>query len=291
MSILSNQFLYQDTNIFQAARDWVRAGISVIPLWARDKRPALKAWEPYKTRLPTDDELRAWFQGERNYGVVTGWRGLVVLDFDDLNQYVTWRAEHDIQTFETSTGRGVHLYFFLAESVRAAHLPGLDLIAGGGYVLGPGSVHPSGVVYQVINPAPIARLTTLAEIFPAELIRPAYQPSRPVTPQPEPEPARDPWKVVNQNQVEDVITKIKRQVKLLDFFPEAIPKGGDGRWWMARCPFHDDNHPSFWIDTYRGLCGCYACRFPLPMDVINLVSRLNKTTDREAIKILSVLVR
>lgn len=291
MTIPSDRLSYQDTNIFQAARDWVRAGISVIPLRPRDKRPALWEWEPYKTRLPRPDELRAWFRGERNYGIISGWRSLAVLDFDNLGVYATWRAEHDIQTFEVATARGVHLYFFLAEPSRIYHGSGFDLIAGGGYVLGPGSVHPSGAVYQVISPAPIAHVATLADILPADVAVPAARsPVHQPVVMPEPEPVRDPWQAVNQNQALDVITKIKRQVKILDFFPDAISKGADGRWWVARCPFHDDHNPSFWIDTYRGLCGCYAGCTDRSLDVINLYARMANTTDREAIRNLSVLV-
>jgi hypothetical protein len=50
---------------------------------------------------------------------------------------------------------------------------------------------------------------------------------------------------------------------------------GDARWWMARCPLHDDQHESLWIDNKNGLCGCLAGCTSKPLDVINLYQRLH----------------
>src|SRR5206468_3487336 len=69
------------------ARALVAEGRSVIPVDPRTKRPAIKKWEPFQTRPPTDDELEAWFGGgnpkRHGVGVVTGRiSGLVVIDGD-----------------------------------------------------------------------------------------------------------------------------------------------------------------------------------------------------------------
>lgn len=34
---------------------------------------------------------------------------------------------------------------------------------------------------------------------------------------------------------------------------------GTSGFWNARCPFHDDNRPSMWINPDRGMWGCHAC--------------------------------
>jgi len=42
---------------------------SVVPIRPGEKRPALKKWEPFQTRLPTEDELLSWFGNGSNYGL------------------------------------------------------------------------------------------------------------------------------------------------------------------------------------------------------------------------------
>jgi DNA primase len=71
------------------------------------------------------------------------------------------------------------------------------------------------------------------------------------------------------------IPEIKRRVSLLDLLPDARSTSGDARWWMARCPLHDDQHESLWIDNKNGLCGCLAGCTSKPLDVINLYQRLH----------------
>jgi DNA primase len=57
---------------------------------------------------------------------------------------------------------------------------------------------------------------------------------------------------------------------------------GAGRYRSARCPFHEDKKPSFWIDTELQIWGCHRCG--IKGDVINLFSKLAGKTNGEAIK-------
>jgi putative DNA primase/helicase len=93
-----------------------------------------------------------------NYGIVTGTiSGLVVLDVDGPEgeeSLHALKAKYGRlpKTTTVMTGRGYHLYFRLpSRPIRnsAARLgPGLDIRGEGGYVVGPGSVHHSGEVYE-----------------------------------------------------------------------------------------------------------------------------------------------
>jgi hypothetical protein len=104
--------------LLEVARLYIAAGYSVIPLIYRprdesaSKRPAIRAlaevgstrikrngktigtWIPYQTRMPTDEELVAWFGGKtrRNIGVVTGAisGNLVFCDIDSKVIYAEW---------------------------------------------------------------------------------------------------------------------------------------------------------------------------------------------------------
>jgi len=137
---------------------WGR-GWSVIPLRPRDKRPALRSWAPYQERLATFDELEQWFLSAptANIGVVTGKvSGIFVVDCDSPAA-IAWATEHlPPCEMRVRTAKGLHLYFPYTGSrpmknhVRATYQGErleLDIRADAGYVVGPGSVHPSGMTY------------------------------------------------------------------------------------------------------------------------------------------------
>jgi putative DNA primase/helicase len=137
---------------------WGR-GWSVIPLRANDKKPAIRSWAEYQRRAPTFQEIEQWFDGRRlNIGIVTGHvSGIFVLDAD-TPEAIDWAELNlPVSDMRVRTASGLHLYFpFSADStirnktrIRVGNggRIGLDVRAEGGYVVGPGSVHPSGTVY------------------------------------------------------------------------------------------------------------------------------------------------
>ena len=96
VSAISNEpSEHNERSVLSAAQAYVQAGISIIPCGS-DKRPMfglLKSedgkarWNQYQKRLPTREELSAWFSregGANNLGVVCGniSGGLEALDFD-----------------------------------------------------------------------------------------------------------------------------------------------------------------------------------------------------------------
>jgi uncharacterized membrane protein len=109
------------TSVLDAARRYIAAGLSVIPI-GREKRPAfdvlpkrydpekrkdVATWDPYQTRQATDAELVAWFGGQAQCGIaiiggaVSG--GLEILDFDEPDLFPLWREmldEHQPGLFE-----------------------------------------------------------------------------------------------------------------------------------------------------------------------------------------------
>lgn len=121
------------------------------------KVPAI-AWREYQTRLPTERELCEWFGATpMNIAVVTGAiSGVVVIDADD-REALRWAVEHLPYTpWQTQTSsRGFHLYYRhpgvrIPNRARLETGDGrlaLDVRGDGGYVIGPGSIHPSGAEY------------------------------------------------------------------------------------------------------------------------------------------------
>ena len=138
---------------------WGR-GWSVIPLRARDKRPAINSWLEYQKRPATYAELERWFADDPalNIGIVTGHvSGIFVLDAD-TPEAVAWAEQNlPISDMRVRTAKGLHLYYRYSVGSKLRNKArirvadggriGLDIRAEGGYVVGPGSVHPSGFVY------------------------------------------------------------------------------------------------------------------------------------------------
>lgn len=173
--------------ILDVARSYVRAGLGVIPVRADgSKAPALRTWEEYQERVPTDDELSAWFAPGRPVGigvvcgVVSG--NLAVLDFETADVWDKWLAAVTASPLaaylpacpvvKTPSG-GRHVYCRIAEGWVAggplARRPkgtagkGIksEVRGQGHYVVAPGSpmaCHPSNRPYTFEAPGWLANV-------------------------------------------------------------------------------------------------------------------------------------
>jgi hypothetical protein len=148
------------TSVEAVALDYLKRGWSVIPIIARDKRPAVP-WLAYQTQRASPEEVKRWFARHpaSNLGIVTGEiSGLVVLDVDprhggDLSLAALLRDHGPLpQTVEAfSGGGGRHLYFAHPGGVvrnQVGLAAGIDLRGDGGCVVAPPSLHPSGRFYS-----------------------------------------------------------------------------------------------------------------------------------------------
>ncbi|MGJ4971515.1 phage/plasmid primase, P4 family [Bradyrhizobium sp. HKCCYLRH1073] len=142
---------------FRLMGQFVERGLPVLPLVGRQKRPAIK--RGLKAASTDKNELKRYFRKNprANYGICTGGTSnIFVLDIDGptgRRSLAKLIAEHGSlpKTVTVLTGEGEHRYF------RGTGTPiknsagslgeGLDVRGDGGYVVGPGSVHPSGSVY------------------------------------------------------------------------------------------------------------------------------------------------
>lgn len=142
-------------------------GWHVFPIRPRTKVPAVQ-WSDWATTDRT--EITAEFAGrDLDYGIACGKSGLLVVDEDAPDALAKFAAECGElvpDTFTVRTGRehGRHYYFLapvgldLGNGEGALKGRGLNVRGKGGYVLGPGSTHSSGTVYEVENQAPVAPL-------------------------------------------------------------------------------------------------------------------------------------
>ena len=109
------------------------------------------------------DQVRAWWKQwpDANIAIATGSSsGIFVVDVDGKRgkaSLQTLQRKHGRfpKTVTVKTGRGRHLYFQCdgAQVGNSASrvAKGIDVRGEGGYVVGPGSVHASGVVYRFVD--------------------------------------------------------------------------------------------------------------------------------------------
>lgn len=292
--------------ILETARYWHRLGIAVIPIAYKLKQPKVK-WLEYTEWIPTEAELNAWFASDIvNIGVVAGWKNLTIIDFDDMDVFLNWYQWADRRGGKArevarksrihKSARGAHV-FVLCENADNMKLPKIDVLAQRKYALLPPSLHPSGVNYTVYREAFPMPVHSLYDVLPKKLIDQALAQKAPKAVNasniPSGDPVvdtadYDPWKEAGKSEDDQkLVERIKQKITIPDILSGWEDSGGNGRWKMTRCPFHDDKNPSFWLDTHYQVCGCHAGCTPLPLDVIDLYARLHNMTNFDAIKDLA----
>ena len=285
-------------DILLAALRWCACGASVVPLRYRTKYPdavALRStghvvdgrpsWGPLQRRPPTWAGVATWFRPDRrlNLGVVTGYGGIICIDFDSFGMFGVWcdwaqakgglAAEVAASTYKVLTARGVHVWIRVAEPVASSKGPGFDIKAAGGYVLVPPSLHPKGVRYTAFDDdAPVVECQRLADVFPFVPANPAK--AAPVTTAPRSAPAMSAGRVRTRGSV---IDRIKARLDIVDVLRGAgvdVPAFGGQRRVKVCCPLHDDREPSAVVDT-DGRFFCYAgCTRGKSYDAIDLYGAL-----------------
>ena len=147
------------SSLYETAKRCTSLGISVIPLIAGTKRPAV-SWKEYQDRLPTEDELYQWFVTlcYTNLAIVTGKKsGIFVVDCDSPEAYKRILNKYNLSKIPTvKSPNGYHLYFKYNDSYnviknRSRILENIDVRTNGGYIIVPPSTLKEGGQYKWIN--------------------------------------------------------------------------------------------------------------------------------------------
>jgi len=151
-------------------------GTRLIPLQLHDFRLRLlkvrsqgkeaiePGWNSRANYSHNDPRLVEWIHTGGNYGITapSGFACFIDADTAEIQESLESKLP---QTFRYSTGKPGHfqyVYFIEDGPVGCLPLVGGGYIKGkGGYVIGPGSVHPNGVVYgsREIRDIPVAYVT------------------------------------------------------------------------------------------------------------------------------------
>ncbi len=123
------------------------------------------SWRPYTEELPTEEQVREWFNEEfygSNLGVVTGQvSNLIVVDVDGTID--DFKALGLPKTRAVLTGGGGYHFFYSSGRQPASSgisvTPGIDIKADGGFVVVPPSQHLSGFRYEWLDKYEITKIS------------------------------------------------------------------------------------------------------------------------------------
>src|SRR5438128_6290568 len=146
-------------------RQLERSEFRFLLVQERAKRPVESQWTTINNYCFDGRKLRDWLSKGRNYGVCCGYGHLVVVDSDD--PFIAERSQEKLgATFRvrSGSGRGFHDYFTVEGMQKkeifecdGKHLGEAQFV--GQMVIGPGSIHPSGGIYEIVNDTPICNVT------------------------------------------------------------------------------------------------------------------------------------
>jgi Bifunctional DNA primase/polymerase, N-terminal/AAA domain len=133
----------------------------------RGKHPAC-SWSRWSTQDP--DKIARYFAGRAfNIGIDCGKSGILVVDEDQLGEWervCEFLGIDPPHTFTVRTAKGRHFYFLQPPSAPFSNKEGalrgfkLNIRGAGGLVVAPGSLHETGVVYEIIDTAEIVATPT-----------------------------------------------------------------------------------------------------------------------------------
>lgn len=140
----------------ELARIAWQQGWNIIPLMPNEKKAAVK-WEGYQDEKVSPSTLKAWKSKlSEGYGIVCGpVSNLLVLDLDHQARKMLSELNYSLPpTVQVYTGAGIHAYFTYDERITTTTgriAKNLDIRSKGSYVVGPGSRHPNGTIYEYIE--------------------------------------------------------------------------------------------------------------------------------------------
>lgn len=153
----------------------MNAAVSIIPVPLRpfrfvlcgfhEKAPIEKGFTVDRNYAWDDPRLTSHIYAQKNYGVLCGVGGLVGLDFDDMWMYYFIRDSLPA-TFEVKSGSGKRHMYYTCDSVNGFNVTyeGRNLVevhGAGRIMVAPGSIHPSGGIYEAVNDLPVVAIASL----------------------------------------------------------------------------------------------------------------------------------
>jgi len=260
------------TDAVFVAHSWIAKGWRVAPCQPGTKQ-LLAGFGPYLESLDTAEKIEYWLRSRHANLAVIAPVDQAILDFDDPGLYDRFCEEvpEAACSYTERTPRGgAHVFVKVVNSVRVETVAGLEikrialvypsLVAGKSYKVQGGKVVTVDLeetlkAFETIKqtPSPTCALPRLSHGQKRGTVATIAK-------------IKDDWPIV----------------EYLAFFEPGLRLTGSGRWLAGLCPFHQDRHPSLWIDSQRNLWGCHGCK--AHGDVINWHALRKELTIADAIK-------
>lgn len=275
--------------LIKVGTQWANLGVSVVPAQPHSKA-VLIHWREWESKTPTHRDLSTWFSTGMNNIAVVGGTGrenekLLILDFDSMDLAIEFgkRSGDLYRTYTETSGRGLHLFYLVDDPTTKRFIECEALGLGHLCNIYP-SIHPNGQLYQrVINDhhgllrVKTSQLFSLLSEIPVKEALTTQQEGRQAS------------KLNDDGR--SVVKRVKAAYSLVEVASSLtqLKPSGENRWFVGKCPFHQDTTPSFWVDGARGLWGCFSpsCPGSKGGDVINLVALSKKISVGEAVRELA----
>jgi hypothetical protein len=212
---------------------------------AKHGKQALDDGWPQKPLEANDPKLQEWLKENGNYGVVTGF-GLTVVEIDipELQEIAKTKLPETF-TVLSPGHQGWHLYYVssLDKPIRLRDEKGESVgeVQGPGkMVLGPGSVHPNGKVYKIVNDRPLAQVTR------QQLVE-----------------ALKPWVIPDkETDLVEALARQERKQSNIDLnILQVVPLAGlhrQGNEYYGPHPVHgSDTGHNFWVNPSKNCWHCF----------------------------------
>jgi len=224
-----------------------------------------------------DPKLLKWIEEGGNYGVIGGYGGLLVLDFDDIE------IQKKIvpllpKTFTIKTGSGkLHKYFISddPESFKVLNSKKetlIDIQGEGKQVVGANCFHPNGNKYEVIDDSEIARISNKR----LKIVLNDY--------------LKDKDKFKPNHVIDPIVNKIKEKVSLVDLMQEYNYDVSISPT-MCKLGHGSKGEKCFSFNENSGLWHCFHCdaggdifNFVMEHDNCDFIKAKQKLMNRAGIK-------
>ena len=81
------------------------------------------------------------------------------------------------------------------------------------------------------------------------------------------------------------VDKILDAADIVDVVSDFVTLKKRGQNYIGLCPFHNDNHPSFYVSPAKGICKCFACG--KGGSAVNFIMEHEQLTYPEALRYLA----
>ena len=236
---------------FVMAHLWLCKGFKVYPVQPNTKY-MMAGYGPHAKSLQDAEAIEFWFRYRQSNIAVSTPPNAIILDFDDIEVYNRFEAESPeaVSSYSESSPRGgVHVFLYLdSELPKFKPIAGLE-------VKQVCCAYPSlvqGKGYQPLNNQHIITVhgQEALEGF-VTWDRPRDSVARRLEP---------PKSIIRGNW--GVLAEVKKKWNFLEYlalYESDLRLVLRGKWMTGLCPFHNDTHPSLWIDIENNLFGCHAC--------------------------------